>query len=101
MLGPQVEQMELSMRRVAIALTALAVLSAYAFAQQIGPNGGLVSGKSGHQTELVLSPTELTVYLIDGGKTHDPTGTKIRAVIQQAGKTTTVNLVDQQGKKMV
>ena len=48
----------------------------------------------------MLSPTEITVYLLEGGKSHKSTGTKVRAVILQGGKTTTVNLVDQEGKKL-
>ncbi len=85
----------------ALAFLALVLSLSYAVAQQAGPNGGLVAGKGGHQTELVLSPTEVTVYLIDHGKSHDTSGTKVRAVIQHGGKTTSVNLVDQQGKKLV
>ena len=59
------------------------------------------AGSGGHQTELVVSPTELTVYLLENGKPHDSKGTNMRAVIQQSGKTATVNFVDQQGKKLV
>jgi len=90
------------MLRMAVAFAVAAtLLSVPALAQQTGPNGGLVAGKGGHQTELVLSPTELSVYLLDGGKPHETTGTKARAIIQQSGKTITVSLVDQQGKKLV
>ncbi len=70
-------------------------------AQSKGPNGGLVAGTKGHQTELVVSPTELTVFLLEDGKPHEAKGTKMRAVIQQAGKTTTLNFVDQKGEKLV
>jgi len=72
-----------------------------ALAQEKGPNGGLVAGKGSHKTELVVSATELIVYLLEDGKAHESTGTKIRAVIQQSGKTTTVNLIDQEGKRLV
>jgi hypothetical protein len=71
------------------------------FAQKAGPNGGLVGGTGSHQTELVVSPTELTVYLLENGKPHESRGTSMRAVIQQAGKTTTINFADQDGKKLV
>ncbi len=84
-----------------LAFLALVLCVSYASAQQVGPHGGLVAGKGGHQTELVLSSTEVTVYLIDHGKAHDTSGTKVRAIIQRGGKTTTVNLIDQQGKKLV
>jgi cytochrome c-type biogenesis protein CcmE len=72
-------------------------------AQSAGPNGGLVqgSGSRGHQTELVVRPTELTVYMLENGKPHDSKGMSMRAVIQQSGKTATVNFVDEQGKKLV
>jgi hypothetical protein len=88
-------------RKLAIVVGTLAVLTAAALAQSKGPNGGLVSGASGHQAELVVSPTDLTVYLLEDGKPHKSKGATIRAVIQQAGKTTTLNLVDEKGEKLV
>jgi hypothetical protein len=72
-----------------------------ALAQTKGPNGGLLSGTRGHQTELLVSPTELTVFLLEDGKPHESKGTTMRAVIQQAGKTSSVNFVDQLGVKLV
>lgn len=75
--------------------------SATTLAQEKGPNGGLVAGKGSHKTELVVTPTELVVYLLEDGKVHESTGTTMRAVIQQSGKTTTVNLADQGGKRLV
>ena len=70
-------------------------------AQQMGPNRGLLGAPSGdHQAELVLSPSEVTVYILEKGKLHETTGAKMRIVIQQAGKTTTVELTDQQGKRL-
>lgn len=62
-----------------------------AMAQQTGPHGGLLAGKAGHQTELVVTATELAVYIIDHGKVHDAKGVRLRAVIQQDGKTTSVD----------
>ena len=87
-------------------ITALAIgVLLYAIqapAQQVGPNGSLLGGeKAGHQAELVLEPTQVTVYLLEKGKLHDTSGSKICVVILQAGKTVTVDLVDQQGKKLV
>jgi hypothetical protein len=61
----------------------------------------MVAGKGSHKAELIVTPTELTVYLLEDGKVHDSKGTTVRAVIQQAGKTTTVNFVDQKGEKLV
>ena len=48
-----------------------------------------------------MSPTELTVYLLEDGKPHESKGTTMRAVVQQGGKTKTINLADQQGKRLV
>lgn len=91
------------LRQLALVVTALALLSiaAPSVAQQKGPNGGLVAGTGGHQTELVVSPTELTVYLLEDGKVHDSTGTNMRAVIQQAGKKSTLTFTDVKGQKLV
>jgi hypothetical protein len=70
-------------------------------AQKTGPNGGLVAGTGGHQTELIVSPTELTVYLLEDGKPHESKGTNMRAVIQQSGKTSTLTFTDVKGEKLV
>jgi hypothetical protein len=75
--------------------------AAPASAQKAGPNGGLVMGKGSHQTELLVSPTELTVYLLEDGKPHESAGASMRAVIQEAGKTTTIAFADQDGKRLV
>jgi len=80
----------------------LVFLAQPALAQKTGPNGGLLAGKSGHETELVVSPEELTVYLIDHGKVHGVKGVTMRAVIQASGKNTTVTFVEAaDGNKMV
>lgn len=87
--------------RYLIAVMFSAVLATAALAQKVGPNGGKIGGKDGHETELVLSPSEITVYLIDDGKAESTKGAAIRAVIQAGGATTTVQLVDTQGKKLI
>lgn len=86
---------------LAILVAAIFAVSALpAAAQKVGPNGGMMMGKDGHETELIVTPTELTVYLHDNGKPEDVKGAKFRAVIQEGGKTTTVAFaVD--GKKLV
>jgi hypothetical protein len=89
------------LRRHLILTAALTFLAATPLLAQTGPNGGLVAGAGHHKTELVVSPTELTVYLLEDGKAHESKGTTMRAVIQQAGKSTTLNLADQDGKKLV
>jgi hypothetical protein len=80
-----------------LALLALAVPGL----AQSGPNGGLVAGTGSHKTELVVGQAELTVYLLEDGKPHESKGTTMRAVIQQSGKTTTLDFADQGGKKLV
>lgn len=89
------------MKRLLAVLLAVALTTAAYAQQKVGPNGGLLAGKAGHETELVVSATELTVYLIDGGKAHSTKGASLRAVIQDAGKSTTVPLVDIENRKLV
>ena len=88
------------LRRHAAVVAVLALLAAAPLMAQSGPNGGLLGGSGHHKTELVISPTELTVYILEDGKPHASKGVTMRAVIQQGGKTTTVNLVDLDGKKL-
>ena len=86
---------------LAVVSAAMLVAAQPALAQKTGPNGGLLAGKEGHETELVLSATELAVFILDHGKAHETKGFKMKAVIQQEGKTVNVDLVDSDGKKMV
>ena len=91
-----------TIKRLFTSLVAIAfIVSAHpAMAQKAGPNGGMMMGKDGHETELVVGPAELTVYLYENGKLEDVKGAKFRAVIQEGGKNTTVTFaVD--GKKLV
>ena len=83
----------------AAALAVVTAVPAMAQGKTKGPNGGLVAGKGGHQTELVLSPAEVTVYILDHGKAHDTKGIKVKAVIQESGKTTSIDLASD-GKKL-
>lgn len=91
------------LRKLTLIAAALAVLATAvpALAQRTGPNGGLVGGTGSHQTELLVSPTELTVYLLEDGKVHDTKGTTLRAVIQQSGTTKTINFVEHKGQNLV
>lgn len=91
-----------SMKRLLAVLFAASVALATlpAIAQRAGPNGGLMMGKDGHETELIVTAAELTVYLHENGKAEDVKGAKFRAVIQEGGKNTTVEFaVD--GTKLV
>lgn len=91
-----------SMNRLLAFLVAafVAVSTLPAMAQKAGPNGGMMMGKDGHETELIVSPSELTVYLHENGKPEDVKGAKFRAVVQEGGKNTTVNFVVD-GKRLV
>ena len=90
-------------RTLAYVIAALVLLGTAApvLAQQAGPNGGLLAGKGSHQTELVVGPAALTVFVLHDGKIDDTKGVSLRAVVQEGGKTTTINLVDQNGKYLV
>ena len=89
------------LRNLAFAIAILLGTMAPTLAQILGPNGGMLAGKGTHQTELVVSPTELTVYILHDGKTDDTDGVAIRAVVQEGGKTTTLNFANQNGKRLV
>jgi hypothetical protein len=89
-------------RKFALVATLAFVFANVAIAQQkTGPNGGLIGGKDGHEVELIVSPTELTVFLIDDGKPHSTKGANVKAVVQDAGKATTIELKDMDNKKLV
>ena len=88
------------MKRSLIALF-MTIAATGAYAQKAGPNGGMLAGKASHEIELVVSPSELTVYMIDGGKTHSVKGAKLRAIVQQDGKSTTVQLTEVGEEKLV
>ncbi len=92
-----------TIKRLLTSLAAIAFLLAAqpAFAQSKGPNGGMLVGKDGHETELVVSPTELTLYLIEKGKVESAKGAVVRAVIQEGGKNTTISMTIVEGKKLV
>ena len=84
-----------------VAVLALLGVASPVLAQKAGPNGGMLAGKGDHQTELLVNASELTVYLLDGGKPHDTKGVSIKGVIQQGGKNTTISFAEQGGKRFV
>ena len=86
---------------LAVATAGMLATAGHVAAQQTGPNGGLVAGTGAHKTELVVSPSQLSIYLLEDGKAHDSKGATFRAVVQQGGKTKTINLNDEQGKRLV
>ena len=91
------------LKNLSLALAVLApfALSVPALAQKTGPNGGVVVGKAGHETELVIGATDLTVYVLHDGKADDVAGTKLKAVVQDGGKTTTITFVAAGPTKLV
>lgn len=84
-----------------LAVVAPLAVSIPALAQKAGPNGGFVSGKAGHETELVIGATDLTVYVLHDGKADAVSGTALKAVIQDGGKTTTVTFAAVGATKLV
>ena len=70
-------------------------------AQMTGHNGGMLAGKGTHQTELIVSPTELVVYILHDGKAGESEGVNVRAVVQEGDETATINFVNQNGKRLV
>jgi len=89
-------------KRLTLALSLALLLAGPAFAQQkTGPNGGMIAGKDGHETELIVSAAEMTVYILDDGKVHSTKGSNLKAVVQDSGKVTPVELKDVDGKKLV
>lgn len=83
-----------------IAVTATFLATTSAMAQTKGPNGGLLEGKDGHQTELVVDAASLTVYVIEDGKAHPVKNFSLRAIVQEGGKNSTVELKPE-GNKLV
>lgn len=69
---------------------------------QRGPNGGRVVIADGHPVELVASPGELTFYLRDDdGSPLATRGVTGRAVVQQGGQTTTVQLAAAEPNRLI
>ena len=86
---------------VALAIVGPLASTVPTLAQKAGPNGGLLAGKAGHETELVVTATELAVFVINDGKAHSTKGVKIKGVVQQSGKTTTIEFTAADDKKLV
>jgi len=81
------------MKKIILAMAlAMTVAAGSAVAQRAGPNGGMVAGSADHQVELVVAPTEISVYLLDDGKVTPVQGASVRAVVQDAGRTINVAL---------
>jgi len=80
-------------RRLILGLAVATALVSAGQAQQKGPNGGTVVKADDHPVEFVQRGQEIVFFLADeDGKPMATKGLQARAVIQDAGKTTTVNL---------
>lgn len=67
-----------------------------------GPHGGEVVDSAGHHIEFVPTPSELEFYLSDeAGKPIDSAGTRAKALIQDGGKTTPVDLTAASPNKLI
>ncbi len=95
--GPLVRRSILALPLVASALGA----SAHDLAT--GPNGGPVVDSAGHHVEMVAKGTELVLVLTESDdKPLASAGTKnARAIVQDAGKTTTVTLQAAEPNRLV
>lgn len=92
------------MKRTFFALSlATATFAASAHEVAKGPNGGPVVDSAGHHVEFVAKGAELVLFL--SGENDKPlasAGTKnARAIVQDAGKTTTVQLRPAEPNKLV
>jgi hypothetical protein len=96
-------------RTLLSAVPAIAVVPAAAMAQGAaqqrparGPNGCRVVVADGHPVEFVASGAELTFFLRDDDGTPLATrGVSARAVVQQGGQTTTVQLAPAAPNRLV
>ncbi len=83
------------------AVLALAIAGGAALAQARGPNGGMVGGPADHQVEVVIAPTEISVYLLHDGKVSTVEGATVRAVVQDGGRTINVALAASGANRLV
>ena len=89
-----------SLTTVAVCFAFPAMALAHEMAK--GPNGGAVIDIEGHHVEFVSSPSELMFYLT--GDKEAPiasAGAKMKAIIQDAGKTAQIELTAVEPNKLV
>jgi hypothetical protein len=92
------------MKHLVLALAILvAPFGAIAHEVTKGPNGGPVVDSSGHHVEMVAKGAELVLFLTEmDDKPLDSAGTKnARAIVQDGGKTATVQLQPAEPNKLV
>lgn len=89
-----------------LALSAALVLAsmtgAYAHETAKGSNGGAVVDVAGHHVEFVPSATELTFHLTaEADAPIASLGAKVKAIVQDAGKTAQIELAPVEPNKLV
>lgn len=91
------------MKRFFVALLfAVIAFGGAALAQKKGPNGGDMVTVEGHPIEFVTKDQDIVFFLNDDdGKPLSTKGVTGRAVVQDAGKTTTVTLSAAKPNKLV
>ena len=88
---------------VAAAVLGLAIISAAtAHESAKGPNGGPVVDIAGHHVEFVPSATEMTFHLTaEADAPIASSGAKLKAIVQDAGKTAQIELTPVEPNKLV
>lgn len=90
------------MKRFVLALAFVTLpLAASGQAPAKGPNGGMVTVSDGHDIEMVANGTELIIYLYEESKKPTTGRAGARAVVQDSGKTTTVQLTPAAPNRLV
>lgn len=85
----------------ALALSLGLAAPALAHEAEKGPNGGALIDVEGHHIELVAAPDALTFYLTDEKEAPlDASGAQMKAIVQDAGKTTQLELVPAEPNKL-
>lgn len=85
----------------ALVLSLGLVAPALAHEAEKGPNGGALIDVEGHHIELVTAPDALTFYLSDEKESPlDASGAQMKAIVQDAGKTTQLDLVPTEPNKL-
>lgn len=89
--------------RLALSLAAaLAVSMAHAQPAKLGPNGGQLAEQSGHFVEFTPAKDRLVFHFLERSNAGSPMqGGSGRAIVQDAGKTLTVNLSVEAPNKLV
>jgi hypothetical protein len=90
-----------AMTLAALAVSLGLVAPSLAHEAEKGPNGGALIDVEGHHIELVTAPNALTFYLSDEKEAPlDASGAQMKAIVQDAGKTTRLELVPAQRNKL-